>query len=131
MSGNFYVAVDFDGTCVDHCYPDVGDDVPMAVPVLKRLVELGAKLILFTMRSGNTLDEAIKWFEGHEIVLFGINHNPTQGAWTESPKAYAHVYVDDAALGCPLRENPRCGGRPYVDWEVAGPKLIEMAEAVQ
>lgn len=128
MSKNLYIAVDFDGTCVDHCYPDVGADVPMAVPVLKRLVGLGAKLVLFTMRSGETLREAVKWFEGHGIELFGVNHNPTQGTWTESPKAYAHVYVDDAAFGCPLRDNPRSGGRPYVDWEAVGPKLIEMAE---
>lgn len=123
-----YVAVDFDGTCVDHCYPDVGDDVPYAKEVLRRLVQLGAQLVLFTMRSGKELDDAVQWFSDREIELFGINHNPTQSRWTDSPKAYAHVYVDDAAFGCPLRENPRSGGRPFVDWESVGQKLIEMAE---
>ncbi|MBL4903373.1 MAG: hypothetical protein JKY62_12090, partial [Desulfocapsa sp.] len=46
-----YICIDFDGTVVDHRYPYVGDPVPLAVDWLQRFVELGAKLILFTMRS--------------------------------------------------------------------------------
>lgn len=109
-------AVDFDGTCVTHEFPKVGRDIG-AVPVLKRIVGAGHKIILFTMRgSGKELDDALEWFRKNEIPLFGINKNPTQRSWTISPKPYANYYIDDAALGCPLILS---GGdeRPYVDWE--------------
>lgn len=110
------VAVDFDGTCVDHRYPDIGGDVPGAVAALQAMIARDWKIILWTMRSGETLDAARQWFADHGIPLWGENRNPDQH-WSQSPKAYAHHYVDDAAVGCPLRENPRTGGRPYVDWD--------------
>lgn len=44
------IAVDFDGTCVTHEFPEVGKDIG-AVPVLRELVEKGHKIILYTMRS--------------------------------------------------------------------------------
>lgn len=125
-----YIAIDFDGTCVTHEYPNIGRDIG-AVSVLKELVNAGHKLILFTMRSniqdvkgngaeiidckaGNYLDDAVKWFNDNSIELFGVNVNPTQKDWTTSPKAYAHLYIDDAAIGIPL--NAVDNGRPYVEW---------------
>lgn len=112
--GGKIFAIDFDGTCVEHEYPRVGNNVPHAVRVLTRIHESGAKLILWTMRSDSTLQDAQKWFSDNGIPLFGVNRNPAQGAWTSSPKAYAHVYIDDAALGCPLIEGVHI--RPIVDW---------------
>ena len=108
------IAVDFDGTCVTHEYPEVGNDIG-AAPVLKQLVNAGHKLILFTMRSGPELYDAVEWFNENEIPLFGVNKNPQQHSWTSSPKPYAHIYIDDAALGCPLKPGYH-GRRPYVDW---------------
>lgn len=127
------IAVDFDGTCVKHEYPHVGGDIG-AVPVLKRLVAAGHKLILWTMRSDkgvkegqfkSGLTDAVEWFKTNDIKLYGTQRNPTQGIWTDSPKAYAELYIDDAALGCPLTvdvvmendEDLRQVGRPYVDWK--------------
>jgi len=108
------IAIDFDGTCVTHEYPRIGKDIG-AVPVLQMLVENGHQLILYTMRSGDELQAAINWFTGHGIPLYGVNENPTQSEWTDSPKCYANLYIDDAALGIPLiTENTP---RPYVDWE--------------
>ena len=112
-----YIAIDFDGTCVTHDYPRIGKDIG-AVTVLKRLVEAGHKLILNTMRSGKELQDAIDWFNENGIELYGANENPTQKRWTQSPKVYAHLYIDDAALGCPLRMNSDLSERPFVDWEV-------------
>lgn len=111
-----YIAVDFDGTCVTHEYPNIGKDIG-AVPVLKKLADRGYKIILNTMRSGKELSDAVKWFEENEISLYGINNNPTQKSWTTSPKVYAHIYIDDAALGCPLKMVPSISDRPYVDWK--------------
>ena len=112
-----YIAIDFDGTCVTHDYPRIGKDIN-AIDVLKKLVVNGHKLILNTMRSGKELDEAVNWFKENNIELFGINENPTQKRWTDSPKVYAHMYIDDAALGCPLKLDLSLSNRPFVDWEV-------------
>lgn len=60
------------------------------------------------------LADAIEWFKDNGIPLLGVNQNPTQHKWTTSPKAYAQLYIDDAALGCPLILPT--SGRPYVDW---------------
>lgn len=59
--------------------------------------------------------DAVQWFSDRELVLYGINHNPEQSSWTSSPKAYAQLYIDDSALGCPL-VTYRDGARPHVDW---------------
>jgi len=115
------ICVDFDGTCTTHEFPRIGKDIG-AIPVLKRLVEEGHKLIIFTMRSntgevgGNTLDQAVKWFKDNGIPLYGINSNPTQRHWTQSPKAYGQLYIDDAAYGCPLLFNEELSDRPFVNW---------------
>jgi len=106
------IAIDFDGTCVTHDYPRVGEDIG-AVSVLKQLVEKGHLLILYTMRSGKELDDAVNWFSENGIKLYAKQYNPTQKDWTSSNKCYAQLYIDDAALGCPLKYDKK---RPYVDW---------------
>jgi hypothetical protein len=108
------VAVDFDGTVVSHEFPKIGRDVG-AVPVLKRLVDEGARIILYTMRVHEKLEEAERWYKARGIPLFGVNHNPDREPWMTGPKVYAHVYIDDAALGCPLCPGLP-GEKPYVDW---------------
>ena len=109
------IAIDFDGTCVKHDYPRIGEDIG-AVPVLKEMVRRGHRLILNTMRYGELLDAAEQWFEDNGITLTAANHTPGQEAWTESPKVYANVYIDDAALGCPTTSDDK--GNIYVDWKV-------------
>lgn len=131
--------MDFDGTCVTHEFPQIGKDIG-AVPVLKELVANGHKLILYTMRSdsktavsndpdilgvsGKHLTEAIRWFEQNNIPLYGAQQNPTQKHWTSSPKCYAVMYIDDAALGCPLKIDEAISNRPFVDWEAVR-KMLE------
>jgi len=112
------VVIDFDGTCVTHEFPRIGKDIG-AISVLKRLIENGHKLVLFTMRSdrpigmimgngrvidspGYFLTDAVNWLKNNGIELYGVNENPTQKEWTNSPKAEGNLYIDDAALGCPL-----------------------------
>lgn len=109
------IAVDFDGTCVEHDYPAVGMDVEGAVDVLRALNRKGHRLILFTMRSGAKLEAAVKWFRDRKIELWDVNHNPEQREWTESPKIHADIYIDDSSLGCPVMfiDGVR---RPVVNW---------------
>jgi hypothetical protein len=136
------INLDFDGTVVTHDFPHIGKDIG-AVPVLRRLVEKGHQLILFTMRSdrtnkGDTLDstildvtgtfltDAINWFKENNIPLYGIQTNPTQHQWTTSPKSYAQLMIDDSALGCPLKYDEKLSSRPFVDWIKVEKMLEEM-----
>ena len=115
-------AIDFDGTCVQHAYPQLGPDVPGAASTLLELNANGHQLILWTMRSNETLQQAVSWFRARGIKLFGINNNPDQKTWTNSPKQYANVYIDDAALGMRLIY-PSGDRRPYVDWRYVRSEL--------
>lgn len=124
------ICVDFDGTIADHRYPDIGDLIPGAKEWLSLFKELGCTLILHTMRSdhgrdGPMLTQAKEFCEKHVLCIDHYNVNPTQKRWSSSPKTYAHLYIDDAAVGCPLRPNPRVGGRPFVDWDAVGPIVME------
>lgn len=66
------------------------------------------------MRDGEFLDEAVKWFQKNDIKLWGINKNPEQKEWTTSPKVYAHLYIDDSSLNCPMTHDTHLNF--YVDW---------------
>ena len=135
------ICIDFDGTCVTHEFPKVGKDIG-AIPVLNKITDAGHNIILFTMRSdieevtsndygihkqaGKYLTDAVNWFEENDIKLYGINVNPSQTSWTKSSKAYGQLYIDDAALGCPLIYNSEISDRPFVDWG----KVEEMLKAI-
>lgn len=109
-------AIDFDHTC---CISDSKDlklekNVPHAIESLKTLVEQGHRLILNTCRGTGTQEVAEAWFSHYDIPLFGSQSNPEQLEWTDSPKVYAHYYIDDKGLGTPLIEPE--DDKPYVDW---------------
>ncbi len=116
------ICIDFDGTVVAHEYPQVGRDIG-AVPVLKKLIKAGHHLILYTMRSGQYLQDAENWFNENDIPLYAVNVNPTQSSWTQSPKCYANLYIDDSALGTPLSTDG-FRTRPIVDWKGVEALLI-------
>ena len=116
------IAVDFDGTCVTHEYPYMGRDIG-AVPVLRELADAGYRLILHTMRSGRLAKSAAEWFKENGIPLYAVNSNPEQKSWTDSPKVYADLYIDDSALGIPLKMTPDVT-RPFVDWESVRELLV-------
>lgn len=85
------IAVDFDGTCVSG-YPnfvDIG-----AAPVLRELLKVGHSLVLNTLREGNELEIAKKWFEDHNLSL-------SNGIYMNN-KVYANIYIDDRSLGTPM-----------------------------
>lgn len=131
--------IDFDGTCVSNEFPNLGKDIG-AVPILKRLVENGHQLILYTVRSnkqnviidgvekegGNYLDEAVKWFEENEIPLFAIWKNPEQENFTDSTKSHADLTIDDKALFSPLIYDEEFSKNPYLDWMEVEIMLEEM-----
>jgi predicted mannosyl-3-phosphoglycerate phosphatase (HAD superfamily) len=120
-----YICIDFDGTIVDHRYPDIGAPAPEALEWMGEFTKAGAKLILFTMRSGVELLEAANYLASNGVALYGVNRNPDQDNWTTSPKAYGHLYIDDAAFGCP-KIRPHGFARDCVDWGTVGPAVLSM-----
>ncbi|NNH59463.1 hypothetical protein HLI01_22265 [Rhizobium laguerreae] len=120
-----YICIDFDGTIVDHRYPDIGAPAPEALEWMEEFTKAGAKLILFTMRSGVELLEAANYVASNGVALYGVNRNPDQDTWTTSPKAYGHLYIDDAAFGCP-KIRPHGFARDCVDWAAVGPSVLSM-----
>lgn len=126
----FYIAVDFDGTIVTHEYPNIGRDIG-AFEWLKKFQEYdGVKLILYTMRSGKELQEAVEFCRENDVEFWAVNDNPDQYTWTNSRKVYAHKYIDDAAIGCFLTRD--ISGlyrkRPFVRWDAVGPEVIYYIE---
>jgi hydroxymethylpyrimidine pyrophosphatase-like HAD family hydrolase len=109
------IAIDFDGTIVKHEYPDIGELVPLAKEVINTLIYNGHKCFLYTMRSDKTLIEAKNFCINNGIKLCGWNESPSQ--FSLSPKQYANIYIDDAALGCPLKMDRAVSNRPYVNWD--------------
>lgn len=113
------IAVDFDGTIVTHDYPRVGKQIPLAKEVINMLTDNGHLCFLWTMRDNETLEVAKQYCKDNGIMLCNYNMSPDQ--FSDSPKQYATIYIDDAALGCPLRYDSDMSRRPYVDWyRVAG-----------
>jgi hypothetical protein len=118
------IAIDCDGTIMEHRYPHLGSPVPGAFEWMKKFQEAGAKLVLYTMRSGKELDEAVKYCKNYGITFWGVNTNPEQKEWTDSPKTWAHIYIDDHALFCPLLQ-PDKFQRAFADWSKIGPEVMK------
>lgn len=119
-----FIAVDFDGTCVTHEYPKIGKPIG-AAPVLRRLAK-EHDLILYTMRDGKLLDEAVNWFKDNDIPLYAVNENPSQRSWTSSPKVFADLYIDDAALNTLAGLLEGYSARPFINWFSAVEQLYSM-----
>ena len=115
------IGVDFDGTLVVNEYPEIGEDLG-AGPFLREAQALGARIILYTMRDGQELQQASQYCRKLGVSLYGVNTNPTQYEWTMSPKAYCHLYIDDRNLGTPLTFT---AGQHVVNWQRLGPMLID------
>ena len=106
MKRNGIIAIDFDGTIVTHQYPHIGRELPGAINTIKTLQANGFKVFLYTMRDGEQLEEALEFLESRGIELPG-NASPAQ--FSTSPKQYATLYIDDAAIGTPLCLNHGSG----------------------
>lgn len=124
MRAPFTIAVDFDGTIVEHRWPDIGREIPGAVQTLQGLQAAGARLILWTVRGGLDLDAAVAFCESRGLRLWDVNGN--REAPTLSPKVLCDVFVDDRGLGCPLTADSE--GHDCCDWGAIAPALRAMFE---
>ncbi len=95
------LAIDFDGTIVEHRYPAIGRIRPFAFETLKALQQKKHQLILWSHRSGKELDEAVEFCRSFGIEFYAVNKNYPEEKWDEndSRKILADIYIDDRNLG--------------------------------
>lgn len=95
------IAVDFDGTIVEDKYPQIGKERPFAVATLKQLMKDGHYLILWTVRKGEKLDDAVKWCEDRGIRFFAVNKDYADDELDQlhhSRKIKADLFIDDRSV---------------------------------
>jgi hypothetical protein len=117
------IAVDFDGTIVEHEYPAIGKEKLFAFQTLKELEKMGARLILWTFRTGKELDSAVEYCKKNGIEFYAVNKNYPEEIFDEtvSRKIDADIYIDDRNIG----GFPGWSGV----WQILTPYEIEQREA--
>lgn len=96
------IAVDFDGTIVTHEYPKIGKEIPFAIETLKRLQkEFHHLLILWTVREGKELEEAVEFCRSRGLEFYAVNANYPEEVFSNeiSRKVNADLYIDDRGIG--------------------------------
>ena len=97
------IAVDFDGTIVEHRYPEIGREIPFAVETLKKLIEDRHQLILWSVREGRLLYEAVEWCRQRGLEFYAVNKDfpeeDTEKNRHYSRKLKADLFIDDRNLG--------------------------------
>jgi len=96
------IAVDFDGTIVTHAYPKIGTEIPFAIETLKRLqTEYQHRIILWTVRQGKELEEAVEYCRKRGLEFYAVNKNYPEETENDSQsrKIRADIYIDDRNLG--------------------------------
>ncbi|WP_319512553.1 BT0820 family HAD-type phosphatase [uncultured Draconibacterium sp.] len=101
MKKSLTIAVDFDGTIVEHKYPRIGNELPFATDTLKTLAGKGHKLILWTYRAGKELDEAIEFCSSKGLEFYAVNKSYPEEKMNDkiSRKILADLYIDDRNFG--------------------------------
>ncbi|MFM8513535.1 MAG: BT0820 family HAD-type phosphatase [Bacteroidota bacterium] len=96
------IAVDFDGTVVEHAYPAIGREMLFAFATLKRLQEKGHKLILWSIREGQTLQEAVDYCKANGVEFYAVNANfpgEVLEPGVSARKVNADIFIDDRNVG--------------------------------
>lgn len=97
------IAVDFDGTIVEHEYPKIGKEIPFAIDTLKMLIKDRHKLILWSVREGELLEEAIEWCKNRGVEFYATNKDypeeTREGNPVYSRKLKADMFIDDRNVG--------------------------------
>lgn len=98
------IAVDFDGTIVEHRYPEIGEELPFATETLRLLIADRHRLILWSVREGKLLDDAIEWCRERGVEFYAVNKDYPEERGTENNNHYSRklkvdIFIDDRNLG--------------------------------
>jgi hypothetical protein len=95
------IAVDFDGTIVEHEYPRIGKEIPFALETIKLLQKDGHQIILWTFRCGKELEEAVDFCRAGGVDFYAVNKSYPEEKFdlSLSRKIHADLFIDDRNLG--------------------------------
>lgn len=97
------IAVDFDGTIVTHKYPEIGEEIPFAIDTLKMLINDRHKLILWSVREGKLLDEAVEYCRERGVEFYAVNRDYPEETLENnshfSRKLKVDMFIDDRNIG--------------------------------
>lgn len=96
------IAIDFDGTIVEHKYPEIGPEIPFAIETLKMLINDRHRLILWSVREGVLLEEAVEYCRKRGVEFYAVNKDYPEEKTTDrnfSRKLKADLFIDDRNLG--------------------------------
>ena len=93
------IAVDFDGTIVEHRYPKIGKPIPFAIETLLELQKEGHQLILWTVREGELLQEAIDYCAERGLNFYAANANYPEESIPSPRKVNVEMFIDDRNIG--------------------------------
>lgn len=97
------IAVDFDGTIVRHRYPEIGEEIPFAVETLKMLMAERHRFILWTVRQGKLLDDAVEWCRQRGLEFYAVNRDYPEEDITLNEhftrKLKVDMWIDDRNVG--------------------------------
>ncbi|WP_167607462.1 BT0820 family HAD-type phosphatase [Maribellus sediminis] len=101
MKKTLTIAVDFDGTIVEHKYPALGKELPFATHTLIALQKKGHRLILWTYRTGKELEEAVNFCQEKGLTFYAVNKNYPEEKIDKDMrrKILADLYIDDRNFG--------------------------------
>ena len=95
-----FIAVDFDGTIVEEAYPSIGKPIPFAIDALKRLQQEDQhKIVLWTVREGHLLQEAVDYCAKQGLIFYAVNKNYPEEEFPHPRKLMADVFIDDRSVG--------------------------------
>jgi len=115
------IAVDFDGTIVEHRYPAIGETKLFAFETLKELQKRGFILILWTFRAGQELEEAVEFCRSHGVEFYAVNKNYPEEVFDASAprKIDADIFIDDRNLG------------GFIEWSVVWQMIFPESNLVE
>ncbi len=98
------IAVDFDGTIVTHDYPNIGSELPFATETLRMLIKDRHRLILWSVREGKLLQDAVDWCKERGVEFYAVNRDFPEERGVEnnnhfSRKLKADYFIDDKGIG--------------------------------
>jgi len=97
------IAVDFDGTIVEHRYPEIGEEIPFAIDTLKMLIKDHHRLILWSVREGKLLEDAVNWCRERGVEFYAVNRDYPEETLDNnqhfSRKLKVDLWIDDRNIG--------------------------------
>ena len=105
--------VDFDGTVVEHKFPEIGEELPDAIRTMIDLQAAGHQIIIWTCRCGYEISTMLKWLNDREFRPDAVNTNLRHTPGFAVPKIYVDIYFDDRSFP------------PFPGWDVVREKFLE------